>query len=100
MIPAQQVIDLALKAAGSGRHAGTETETIVLVTDRAEASLRWAGNSMTTNGVSNSRTTTVVTIARDDEGPRAGSLCSAEVDPALIPELVAASAEAAAGAPE
>ncbi|MEB3061513.1 MULTISPECIES: metallopeptidase TldD-related protein [Mycolicibacter] len=98
MIRAQQVIDTALAA--SRRAAGDNTATIVLVTDKAEASLRWAGNSMTTNGVSSNRTTTVITIARDDEGARVGSLCSAEVDPALIPDLVAASAEAAAGAPE
>lgn len=75
MIPAQQVIDTALAAA-----KGDKTETIVLVTDRSESSLRWAGNSMTTNGVSTSRTTTVVTIVYDDEGPRVGSLCSSEVE--------------------
>ncbi|HEU4362630.1 MAG TPA: metallopeptidase TldD-related protein, partial [Mycobacterium sp.] len=74
-------------------------ETIVLVTDRAEASLRWAGNSMTTNGVSTSRSTTVISVLVDDEGPRVGALSSAEVDPALIPALVAASAEAAAESP-
>ncbi|MGV0624840.1 metallopeptidase TldD-related protein [Mycolicibacter minnesotensis] len=95
MIPAQQVIDTALAAA-----KGDNTETIVLVTDRAEASLRWAGNSMTTNGVSSSRTTTVISIVSDDQGSRVGSLRSAEVDPALIPDLVAASAEAATGAPQ
>lgn len=95
MIPPQQAIEIAL-AAASGRRG---TETIVLVTDRAEASLRWAGNSMTTNGVSTSRTTTVISVLLDDEGPRVGSLRSAEVDAALIPDLVAASAEAAAEAP-
>ena len=41
--------------AGRGRQLGRADETIVLVTDRVEASLRWAGNSMTTNGVSVSR---------------------------------------------
>ncbi|HET9877070.1 MAG TPA: metallopeptidase TldD-related protein [Mycobacterium sp.] len=97
MIPAQQVIDIALKTAASK----PADETIVLVTDRAEASLRWAGNSMTTNGESISRTTTVISIASlDDEGPRVGALSSAEVDPALIGSLVAASAEAAAEAPD
>ena len=56
MIPAQQVVDLALARQPRGR----ADETIVIVTDRAEASLRWAGNSMTTNGVSTSRVTTVI----------------------------------------
>jgi hypothetical protein len=47
MIGAQQVVDTAL--AEASRLGGAE-ETIVLVTDRADASLRWADNSMTTNG--------------------------------------------------
>ena len=49
MIPAQQVVELALQAAATSARCD---ETIVIVSDRAEASLRWAGNSMTTNGVS------------------------------------------------
>ena len=57
MTGAQQVVDLAL-AAASGRC----DETIVIGTDRAEASLRWAGNSMTTNGASMSRTTSVISM--------------------------------------
>jgi predicted Zn-dependent protease len=98
MIDAQQAIDIVLDAAA---RSGDTDQTIVLVTDRAEASLRWAGNSMTTNGVSISRATTVISVvALDDEGPRVGALRSAEVDPALIPDLVAASAEAAADAPD
>ena len=47
MIPAQQAVELALQAA---ERSGRCDETIVIVTDRARgASLRWAGNSMTTN---------------------------------------------------
>ena len=53
MIGAQQVVDTALAEAA---RLGKADETIVLVTDRADASLRWAGNSMTTNGESVSRT--------------------------------------------
>lgn len=94
MIPAQEVIETAL-AAGSGGG----TETIVLVTERSEASLRWAGNSMTTNGVSTTRSTTVVSIVTDGAGSRVGSLSSAEVDPTLIADLVGASAAAAMAAP-
>ncbi|MBV9351871.1 MAG: TldD/PmbA family protein, partial [Mycobacterium sp.] len=47
MISAQLAVEIALDAARSGR----ADETIVLVTDRADTSLRWANNSMTTNGV-------------------------------------------------
>jgi predicted Zn-dependent protease len=93
MIPASQVVDLALDAARAD-------ETIVLVTERAEASLRWANNSMTTNGVSTSRSTTVISILREGDTARVGSLRSAEVDPSLIPALVTASGEAARSAPQ
>ena len=96
MISAQLAIEIALDAARSGR----ADETIVLVTDRAEASLRWANNSMTTNGVSISRSTTVISVVREGDNARVGSLRSADVDPSLIPGLVAASAQAAASAPE
>ena len=48
LIPAQQVVELALAAAAKSRRSD---ETIVIVTEVADASLRWAGNSMTTNGV-------------------------------------------------
>ena len=72
----------------------------MLVTDRMEASLRWAGNSMTTNGVSTSRSTTVISIVRQGDTAFIGTVVSAEVDPSVIPGLVAASQEAARSAPE
>ena len=59
--------------AGRGRAPDGADETIVLVTDRAEASLRWAGNSMTTNGVSVNRSTTVVSIVRQGDSAHVGS---------------------------
>ncbi|BCO35448.1 TldD/PmbA family protein [Mycobacterium heckeshornense] len=93
MIPASRVVDLVLDAARAD-------ETIVLVTDRTEASLRWANNSMTTNGVSTSRSTTVISILREGDSAQVGSLRSTEVDPSLIPALVAASVEAARSAPK
>ena len=61
MIGAQQIIDIALKAAA---RFGLADETIVLVSDRIATSLRWANNSMTTNGTSTARTTTVISIVR------------------------------------
>ena len=97
MIGAQQVIDIALQAAARLGHAA---ETIVLVTDRSATSLRWANNSMTTNGVSTARNTTVISIVRQGDTARVGTLTSAEVDPSAIEELVAASQAAAASAPE
>jgi predicted Zn-dependent protease len=97
MISAQQVVDIALDAAA---RRGRADETIVLVTDRIAASLRWANSSMTTNGVSTARSTTVISIVRQGDTARAGSLTSSEVDPSVIDGLVAASQAAAIAAPE
>ncbi len=97
MIPAQDVVDRILQAAA--RH-GRADETIVIVTDRAEASLRWAGNSMTTNGVATSRSMAVISVVRKGDGAHIGALRSSVVDPDAIDALVAASQQAAQTAPE
>ena len=93
MIAPQKVIDDALAAA-------TVDETIVIVRDRAEASLRWANSSMTTNGVSMGRSTSVLSIVWDGDTGHVGSVQTSEVDPALIRDVVAASEAAARAAPE
>ena len=93
MIAPQKVVDDALAAS-------TVDETIVLVADRTEASLRWANSSMTTNGVSMSRSTTVISIVRDGAKAHVGSVQTSEVDPATIRDVVAASEAAARSAPE
>jgi predicted Zn-dependent protease len=97
MIGAQQVVDIALAEA---TRLGRADETIVTVTDRSDAALRWANNSMTTNGVSVQRKTTVISVVRRGDRGHVASLTSSEVDPAVIPSLVAASQEAALAAPE
>nr|WP_245558085.1 metallopeptidase TldD-related protein [Nocardia thailandica] len=89
LFPGGAVVERALAASKAD-------ETIVIVTDAAEASLRWAGNSMTTNGSSVSRDWAVVAIFRD--GPtaaRVGSVRSTSVDPADIEAVVRAAEEAA-----
>jgi predicted Zn-dependent protease len=96
VIGAQQAVDIALAAAA---RSGRADETIVLITDRADAALRWAGNSMTTNGASISRTTTVISIVRQGDTAKVGSVRSSEVDPSTIPDLVAASQHTALAAP-
>ncbi|MDT5150677.1 MAG: hypothetical protein QOI01_2410 [Mycobacterium sp.] len=97
MIRAPEVVGIVL--AEAARRGGAD-ETIVLVTDRATASLRWAGNSMTTNGESLSRDTTVISIVRQGKSAHVGSVKSSEVDPTAVAALVAASQEAARSAPE
>lgn len=97
MIRAQQVVEIALAEAA---RLGGADETIVLVADRSDASLRWAGNSMTTNGESTTRHTTVISVVRRDGKSHVGSVRSSDVDPSTIAALVAASQEAARSAPE
>jgi predicted Zn-dependent protease len=97
MIGAQQVVDTALAEAA---RLGKADETIVLVTDRADTALRWAGNSMTTNGESVSRHTTVISIVRQGNTAHVGSVRSSDVDSAVIADLVAASQQTALSAPE
>jgi predicted Zn-dependent protease len=97
MITAQHVVNIVLSEAAK---RGRADETMVLVTDRVEATLRWAGNSMTTNGVSVNRSLTVISVVREGTSARIGTVVSAEVDPRVIPGLVAASQDAARSAPE
>ncbi len=97
MIGAQQVVETALAEAA---RLGKADETIVLVTDRTDAALRWAGNSMTTNGESVSRNTTVISIVRQGDTAHVGSVRSSDVDPAVIADLVVTSQQTALSAPE
>ncbi|MBV8349678.1 MAG: TldD/PmbA family protein, partial [Mycolicibacterium sp.] len=92
MIDPWRVVDVALGAA-------SVDETIVLVSDRSDASLRWANDTMTTNGVSTTRSTTVISVVRDGSEARVGSVETSEVDPDAIPVLVASSEAAALEAP-
>ncbi|MFF0813665.1 metallopeptidase TldD-related protein [Rhodococcus sp. NPDC003318] len=91
MIPAQDVVEKALSLV-------TVDDAMVIVTDAAETSLRWAGNSMTTNGDSRSRSWTVVAVVRDGDGARVGSVTSSSVDPDAITGVVRAAEDAARGA--
>jgi predicted Zn-dependent protease len=97
MITAQHVVNIVLDEAAKSGHAD---ETMVLVTDAVDSSLRWAGNSMTTNGVSINRNVTIISVVRQGDSASVGTVVSAEVDPRVIPELVAASQVAAHSAPE
>lgn len=91
MISGHEVVERALRAA-------TVDETIVIVTDSSEASLRWAGNSMTTNGISTLRRWTVVSIVRDTSGARVATVSSTSVNPADIVSVVQESEKAARAA--
>ncbi|MDH6678722.1 putative Zn-dependent protease [Rhodococcus sp. LBL1] len=91
MIAAQELVDKALALS-------TVDEAMVLVTDASEASLRWAGNSMTTNGVSTSRSWTVLSIVRENGAAKVGAVTSSTVDADAIVDVVRASESAARSA--
>ncbi|MDH6281159.1 metallopeptidase TldD-related protein [Prescottella agglutinans] len=91
MIAAQELVDQALALS-------TVDEAMVLVTDASEASLRWAGNSMTTNGVSTSRSWTVLSIVRENGAAKVGAVTSSTVDADAIVDVVRASESAARSA--
>ncbi|OZE74318.1 peptidase [Rhodococcus sp. 15-649-2-2] len=91
MIAAQHVIERALACA-------SVDDTIVIVTDSSDATLRWAGNSMTTNGIATSRRWEVVSIVRDSTSVRVGTVSSTSVDPDDIEAVVRASEAAARSA--
>jgi predicted Zn-dependent protease len=95
MITSQHAVNIVLEEAAKSGHAD---ETMVLVTDRVEASLRWAGNSMTTNGVSVNREVAVISVLWQGDGAQIGTVVSAEADPRALPGLVAASQAAARAA--
>src|ERR1700751_1801844 len=97
MITAQHVVNIVLEEAAK---LGAADETMVLVTDKVEATLRWAGNSMTTNGVSVGRSITVISVVRQGDTARIGTVVSAEGAPRVTPGLWPAPKAAARSAPE
>jgi predicted Zn-dependent protease len=90
---AQDDVERALQAASRG-------DCIVLAEETSSANLRWAGNTLTTNGVSRSRRLTVIAISAGRQGPAVGVVSRAGVRPDQIPDLVAEAEQTAAeGAP-
>ena len=84
----QDVVEAALAAA-------TTDGTVVIVTDRSEANLRWANSSLTTNGEMSSRSVTVIATNGSAGGTSAGVVGRTVTDAEAVRELVA---EAEAGA--
>jgi predicted Zn-dependent protease len=97
MITPQHVVEIVLAEAAK---AGRADETMVLVTDKVEATLRWANNTMTTNGVSVNRSVAVISIVRQGDSAFVGTVVSGEADPSVLPGLVVSSQDAARSAPE
>ncbi|MVO86809.1 TldD/PmbA family protein [Streptomyces sp. p1417] len=70
---------------------------VVIADERSTANLRWAGNALTTNGVTRGRTLTVVATVDGKEGTASGVVSRSAVTAADLEPLVRA-AEAAARA--
>jgi len=87
----QNAVERALAAARTD-------DCIVIADESSAANLRWAGNSLTTNGVSRSRRLTVAAITRSRDEARVGVVSRAGVQPDQIAEVVAEAEAAAASA--
>ena len=87
----QEAVERALAASRS-------EDCVVIAEETSSANLRWAGNTLTTNGVSSSRQLTVIAIDRRAEGASAGIISRAGVGPDQIEEVVREAEHAAAEA--
>ena len=87
----QELVERALAAARCD-------DCIVIADEGSTANLRWAGNSLTTNGVSRSRQLTVIAISRSGDGARVGVVSRAGVRADQVADLVAEAEHAAAEA--
>ena len=90
-LPPQDAVERALQAA-------TCDDCIVIAEETSSANLRWARNTLTTNGISASRRLTVIAITRDGGQAWAGAVSRAGVSREQIPDLVAEAEKAAAEA--
>jgi predicted Zn-dependent protease len=75
-------------------------DCIVIVRDKTSANLRWANNTLTTNGVMHGIAVTVISFIRSADGVATGSVSGSASSQAQVTALVeAADAAARAGAP-
>ena len=87
----QETVERALAAAKSG-------DCVVIAEETSTANLRWAGNTLTTNGVAGSRQLTVIAIDRRADGAATGVVSRAGVRPDQIEDVVREAEHAAAEA--
>ncbi|NUK17464.1 metallopeptidase TldD-related protein [Streptomyces lunaelactis] len=71
---------------------------VVLADEHSSANLRWAGNALTTNGVTRGRTLTVIATVDGAEGPAPGVVSRSAVTADDLEPLVRAAEAAARGA--
>lgn len=89
----QDTVERALAAARPGG------ETVVIADESSTANLRWAGNTLTTNGVAASRSLTVISVdRRAGGGAGVGMVSRSGVTPGQVEDLVREAEKAAAEA--
>jgi predicted Zn-dependent protease len=81
MISAQDLIEKITSAA-------TCDDCIVVVRDKTQANLRWAGSTLTTNGVIQERSVTVIAFVAVAGGMASGGVTRTDVSFADIPKLL------------
>ena len=86
----QGTVEQALAAARPG------SECVVIADETSTANLRWAGNTLTTNGVAASRSLTVIAIDRRADGTAGvGTVSRSGVTPGEVDDLVREAEKAA-----
>ena len=86
----QDTVERALAAARTGG------ETVVIADESSTANLRWAGNTLTTNGVAASRSLTVIAIDRRGDGTAGvGTVSRSGITPDQVEDLVREAEKAA-----
>jgi predicted Zn-dependent protease len=85
----QQTVEQALGAARC-------EDCVVIAEETSSANLRWAGNTLTTNGISRSRRLTVIAVSRRGDEASAGVVSRAGVGEDQIGDVVAEAEKAAA----
>jgi predicted Zn-dependent protease len=77
----QETVERALAASRTD-------DCVVIAEETSTANLRWAANTLTTNGVARSRQLTVIAIDRRSDGASAGVISRAGVLPGQVEEVV------------
>ena len=86
----QDTVERALAAAKPGG------ETVVIADESSTANLRWAGNTLTTNGVAATRSLTVIAIDRRADGTAGvGTVSRSGITPDQVEDLVREAEKAA-----
>ncbi|MFE6056233.1 metallopeptidase TldD-related protein [Kitasatospora sp. NPDC056446] len=91
---AMQPHDIVELALGFSRADGC----VVIADEESTANLRWAGNALTTNGVTRGRRLTVIATVAGAEGTASGVVSREAVTPEEVEDLVRAAEEAARAA--